>query len=95
MIKICLSLILSITMTACATNPSLDSTPSGSNSLETSNDSEEIIAGDSEKLVKSPHGYIINGPKARFGGFIGDCASDENFSLYWECQAENGGDSLH
>ena len=89
MIKICLSLILSITVVACATNPSLDSTPSGPASLEVPNDSDKKTAGDSEKLVKSPHGYIINGPKASFGGFIGDCASDENFPLYWECQAEN------
>ena len=95
MIKICLSLILSITMIACATNPSLDSTPSGSNSLEVHNDLDKKTAGDSEKLVKSPHGYVINGPKASFGGFIGDCASDENFPLYWECQAENGGDSFN
>ena len=95
MIKICLSLILSITMIACATNPSLDSTPSASNPPEVSNHSDKKIAGYSEKLVKSPNGYVINGPKAIFCGFIGDCASDENFPLYWECQAENGGDSFN
>ena len=93
--KVWLEIILSITMVACATNPSVDSTPSASNPPEVSNYSDKKIYGDSEKLVKSPHGYVINGPKASFGGFIGDCASDENFPLYWECQAENGGDSFH
>jgi hypothetical protein len=95
MMKIWLAILLSITMVACATDPSVDSTPSGSNPPDVSNQSDIEIAVDSEKLVKSPHGYIINGPKEIFGGFIGDCATDENFQYYWECQAENGGDSLN
>ena len=89
------AIILSITMVACATNPLLDITPSASIPSDASNYSDKKTAGDSEKLDKSSHGYILNGPKASFGGFIGDCSSDENFSLYWECQAENGGDSYH
>ena len=40
---------------------------------------------------KSPHGYVVGGDPGRFGGFIGDCTSDENFPHYWECQAENAG----
>ena len=95
MIKIWLTLILSITMVACATNPSMDKTLSASNPPEVYNDSDKKNAGKSEKLVKSPHGYVINGPKSRFGGFIGDCSSDENFKDYWGCQAENGGDSFN
>jgi hypothetical protein len=45
----------------------------------------------SGQLVKSPHGYVIDGPKGRFGGFLGDCSSDENFQHYWMCQDENAG----
>ena len=43
---------------------------------------------------KSPHGYVIGGDPARFGGFIGDCFSDENFSNFWECQSENSGNDF-
>ena len=43
---------------------------------------------------KSPHGYVVGGNPGRFGGFIGDCTSDENFPHYWECQAENAGEWL-
>ena len=28
---------------------------------------------------------------ADFGGFEGDCSSDENFPYYWECMSENAG----
>jgi hypothetical protein len=45
--------------------------------------------------LKTSQGLIVNGPKDVFGGFMGDCASDENFSNYWECQAENAGDSFN
>lgn len=47
------------------------------------------------QIVKSPQGYVLNGPKDRFGSFRGDCASEENFPYYWECQAENAGDNFH
>ena len=95
MVKVWLALILSFTTVACATNPSMDRTPPGSSQLQVSGDSDQNNAGNSEKLVKSPHGYVINGPASRFGGFIGDCSSDENFKDYWECQSENGGKSLN
>ena len=45
----------------------------------------------SGQLSKSPHGYVIDGPRARFGGFLGDSSSDENFQHYWMCQDENAG----
>ena len=44
---------------------------------------------------KSPHGYVVGGNPGRFGGFIGDCTSEENFPHYWECQAENAGNGFH
>ena len=95
MVKVWLALILSFTTVACATNPSMNGTPPASSKPEVYSDSDKKNAGSSKKLVKSPHGYVINGPKSRFGGFIGDCSSDENFKDYWECQAENGGESLN
>jgi hypothetical protein len=86
--KLFLALILSISVIAFAANPSLDRSSSEANHAECANYSDKEIAGNSTKLVKSPNGYVINGPKARFGGFIGNCSSDENFPYYWECQAE-------
>ena len=93
--KVCLTYLLSIIILACTTNPSVNLSPSATNPAESSNTTDKKTAGDSTKLVKSPHGYVINGSTERFGGFIGDCASDENFPLYWECQAENGGESFN
>jgi hypothetical protein len=43
---------------------------------------------------ESFHGYVVGGDPARFGGFTGDCASDENFPFYWKCQAENAGNDF-
>ena len=44
---------------------------------------------------KSPHGYVVGGDPERFGGFIGNCSSDENFPNYWQCQSENAGNDFH
>ena len=44
---------------------------------------------------KSPQGYVIGGDPARFGGFIGDCSSDENFENFWQCQSENAGNDFN
>ena len=46
---------------------------------------------------KSPQGYIIPGTYRpdKYGGFIGSCASDENFPFYWDCQSENAGNTFH
>ena len=44
---------------------------------------------------KSPHGYVVGGDPARFGGFIGDCTDDENFAYFWKCQSENAGNDFH
>mgnify|MGYP001819333594 FL=1 len=48
----------------------------------------------SGQLIKSLHGYVINGPSGRFGGFLGDCSSDENFQHYWMCLDENAANTL-
>ncbi len=44
---------------------------------------------------KNSHGYVVGGDPERFGGFIGNCASDENFLNYWQCQSENAGNDFH
>ncbi len=38
---------------------------------------------------------LVGGDPGRFGGFIGDCTSEENFPHYWECQAENARNGFH
>ncbi|CAB1063762.1 hypothetical protein D1BOALGB6SA_8546 [Olavius sp. associated proteobacterium Delta 1] len=91
--KVWLALILSITIVACATNPSRDRASPGSIPVAKPGVAGNDMTGNSEWIVKSPHGYVINGPKASFGGFVGDCAGDENFLYYWECQAESAGDN--
>jgi len=90
-----LALTLFLTLVACAPKPSIDDAASGLNPAQFLNKSDEQTANASEKIVKSPHGYVINGPKERFGGFVGDCASDENFPYYWQCQSENAGRDFH
>ena len=46
---------------------------------------------------KTPQGYIsseVYRPD-KYGGFIGDCASDENFPFYWDCMSENAGNDFN
>ena len=95
MIKVWLALLFCTTVVACASNPSINKTPSESVPSDAANYSDKKTAVQSEKLIKSPHGYVIKGPKGTFGGFIGDCASDENFPYYWECQRESAGDNYN
>ncbi len=90
-----LALTLSVVMVACATNTTVPTTPPETIPAEGSGGPGHKPAVTSAQPVKSPHGYVINGPKNRFGGFVGDCSSDENFPYYWECQRENAGDSRH
>ena len=44
---------------------------------------------------KSPHGYVINANPGKFGGFIGDCTSNENFPFFWKCMRENSGNGYN
>ncbi len=46
-------------------------------------------------VQKTRHGYVLGGDPERFGGFIGDCADDENFPHFWQCQSENAGNDFH
>lgn len=56
---------------------------------------EPVDAVSRTKPHKSPHGYVIGGDPARFGGFVGDCTSDENFPNFWQCQSENAGNDYN
>ena len=90
-----LALTLSILLISCTSDNRLLTAPLEMIPAAGSIGSEKIATVNQEQIVKSPQGYVINGPKDRFGGFIGDCSRDENFPYYWECQAESAGDNIH
>ena len=85
--KYWLTLMVIISLVACASHQAANSPSSNPAAIQNS----KKVDKSSGQLVKSPNGYVINGPNGRFGGFVGDCSSDENFQHYWVCQAENAG----
>ena len=80
-----------ILLVACAAQPDKTALTSNSAAIENTQNMDKIPEKSSVPLIKSPHGYVINGPNGRFGGFLGDCSTDENFQYYWMCQEENAG----
>ena len=90
-----LALTISLLLVACTSDYRLLTAPLDVIPAAGSLGFEQTSTVNQEQIVKSPQGYVIYGPKDRFGGFIGDCASDENFPYYWECQAESAGDNFH
>jgi hypothetical protein len=90
--KYWLSLMVMISLVACAAHPTRTALSSNSAAVVDSKKTDKFTDKSSGQLSKSAHGYVIDGPRARFGGFLGDCSSDENFQHYWRCQAENAGD---
>ena len=80
-----------ISLVACAAHPTTTALSSNSAAMENSKKVDRFTNKSTGQLVKSPHGYVIDGPKGRFGGFVGECSSDENFQHYWRCQDENAG----
>ena len=80
-----------ISLVACAAHPTTTALSSNSAAMENSKKVDRFTNKSTGQLVKSPHGYVIDGPRARFGGFLGDCSSDKNFQHYWRCQDENAG----
>ena len=80
-----------ISLVACAAHPTTSALSSNSAAMGNSKKVDKFADKSSIQLIKSPHGYVIDGPRERFGGFLGDCSSDENFQHYWKCQAENAG----
>ena len=80
-----------ISLVACAAHPTTTALSSNSAAMGNSQKIDKFTDKSTGQLVKSPHGYVIDGPRARFGGFLGDCSSDENFQHYWMCQDENAG----
>jgi hypothetical protein len=86
-----LTLLVMISLIACAAHPTTTALTSNSAAVENSIKMDKFPDKSPGQLIKSPHGYMIDGPKGRFGGFLGDCSSDENFQNYWMCQDENAG----
>ena len=80
-----------ILLVACAAHPKKTALTGNSAAMGNSKKMDELPEKSSGQLIKSPHGYVIDGPRARFGGFLGDCSSEENFQHYWMCQDENAG----
>jgi len=89
--KYWLSIMAMILLVACAAHPKKADHTNNSAAMENSQKMDKFPEKSSGQLIKSPHGYVINGPNGRFGGFLGDCSSDENFQHYWMCQDENAG----
>jgi len=89
--KYWLSLMVMISLVACAAHPTATALSSNSAAMGNSKKMNKIPNKSSDQLIKSPHGYVVDGPKGRFGGFLGDCSSEENFQYYWMCQDENAG----
>ena len=80
-----------ISLVACAAHQTTNSPSRNPAAMENPKKVDKFADKSTGQLVKSSHGYVIDGPKGRFGGFLGDCSSDENFQHYWMCQAENAG----
>ena len=80
-----------ILLVACTALPKKTDLTSNSAAMGNSKNMDKFTDKSSGELIKSPHGYVIDGPKGRFGGFLGDCSSEENFQHYWMCQDENAG----
>ena len=89
--KYWLTLMVMISLIACAAHPTTTALSSNSAAAVDSKKVDKFADKSTGQLVKSPHGYVIDGPKGRFGGFLGDCSSDKNFQHYWRCQDENAG----
>ena len=89
--KYWLTIMLMIILVACAADPNKTALTSNSAAMGNSKKMDKSPEESSGQLIKSPHGYVINGPSGRFGGFLGDCSSDENFQHYWMCLDENAG----
>ena len=64
-------------------------------SVET-NENQSVSLQTVDSPPKTPQGYIrsdVYQPE-KYGGFRGDCSSEENFPYYWECMSENAGNNF-
>jgi hypothetical protein len=89
--KYWLTIMVMISLVACAAQPDKTALTSNSAAIGDSQKMNKVPEQSSAQLIKSPHGYVIKGPNGRFGGFLGDCSTAENFQYYWMCQEENAG----
>ncbi len=89
--KYWLTIMVMILLVACTAQPNKTALTGNSTAIGDSQKMDKFPEKSSGQLIKSPHGYVIDGPSARFGGFLGNCSSDENFQHYWMCQDENAG----
>lgn len=90
------ALIVTINLIACVANLPSDVSQVESDARKTASVENKPGTQDPAKPIKSPHGYIITKDYelGRFGGFIGDCTNDKNWSYYWQCLSENSGNGF-
>ena len=90
------ALMLIINLIACAASMPSDVSHTESVDPEKATVENKADTQDPAKPIKSPHGYIITKDYelGRFGGFIGDCTDDKNWSYYWQCLSENSGNGF-
>ena len=88
-----IALIVMINLLACAAHLPSDGSQTGPDTAKKAAPQNQSEASGSETPLKSPHGYIITKDYelGRFGGFIGDCADDQNWPYFWQCLSENSG----
>lgn len=89
-----LALLVTLNLLACAASlPSNDRTTASDTAYQKAPKTEPEAQSPAQPR-KSPHGYIIDNEHepGRFGGFVGDCADDQNWPYYWQCMSENSGD---
>jgi hypothetical protein len=89
--------VFTFSLLACAVinTPELNNTSSNTSTEPTANLSDTPRTPDPPQ--KTPQGYISSEvyQPDKYGGFIGDCASDENFPFYWDCMSENSGNDFN
>jgi len=90
------ALMLIINLIACAASMPSDVSHTESDARENATVENKTATQNPAKPIKSPHGYIITKDYelGRFGGFIGDCTDDKNWSYYWQCLSENSGNGF-
>ena len=94
--KYFIAIIAICILTACAASRPSDVTQNESGTPGRTADGNMAAPQVPVKPLKSPHGYIITKDyePGRFGGFIGNCADDQNWPYYWQCLSENSGNGF-
>jgi hypothetical protein len=69
--KYWLTLMVIASLVSCASYQAMNSPSSAPAVMEKFKKVDNAAVQSSGRLVKSPHAYVIKGPKGSFGGFVG------------------------